>query len=246
MNFTGIQRFEATLERVPGKPSFRQRGTEFPWSVTPDEGRFLAEAASLLAPGARCLEIATGFGYSTAWLSLGLPKAAVLASMDSYVEEKAGSDRVLGDGRFEEPLGLTTARRGLALAGTADKVSLCIASSPEDTRLILRDELGFMAGEGEHNFLNLFYLDGHHLNGQPMRDWKGVEAFIDPDTIILLHDTHVPDVKEVLRAAEAMFGYQHYHPGLTGYGLVLVAREGVRAMLENTAKRIRSGGIVYA
>lgn len=45
---------------------------------------------------------------------------------------------------------------------------------------------------------DLVFIDGDHLNGQPLRDVKGMLPFIRPGGVLVVHDIWMPDVRDAL------------------------------------------------
>lgn len=230
-----IQNFEGEL--TPAGSGFRMPEKQFPWSVSPQEGRFLFECARVCSMGAvqgwhpLALEIATAFGYSTAWIAAGLSwQGGYLISMDHYMEEMSDDQdpRAMEMSiRMDKPLGLQYAQHGAKVTHTEPYVNLRVGKSPEQLESIL-------LGRPEAMFaqcISMFFLDGHHLHGQPLIDWEAVKPHLDlAASLIVFHDTHVGDVKAALEAAEKAVGVAHYHPQLAGYNLAVVTAN--RAALE--------------
>ena len=268
MTPVAIQSFEAVLERVPGRQSFRMPGTQYPWSITPPEGRFLYEIAKALChrspngKSAYALEIATAFGYSACWIGMGLDvgrvsanpntldRHGVLVTMDPYTEEVAQSDRQTAAEVWKRtgitiptapPRGHTTAQRGLSLCGIGN-VRLVIGASPWD----VPDAVSCLDDEPFTGVFDLVFIDGHHLNGQPLKDWKAVRPYITAErTIVCWHDSHVPDVKEAYAAAEEFFGGHHYNPGLPGFEMIATCGNGANVKIIEEAGRTASAGNPY-
>lgn len=232
---SSIRRFEAIL--APAGCGFRMRERRYPWSVSPQEGRYLYECARLVGGASHRavgLEIATAFGYSAAWIAAGLSwSRGRLVTMDSYVEETTddldpAATKAEPAGGIA-PLGMFYAARAAELIGAERDVYFGIGKSPE--RVIEMFVRGLDAVRWDGAKADLFFLDGHHLNGQPLLDWKAAVPLLSQEgSVVLMHDSHVGDVKEAVKAAENFFGRAHVNPALPGYNLVAMTAN--RAVLD--------------
>lgn len=244
MKFEGIKKFEDRL--VPAPKGFRMPDRDFPWSITPKEGRFLYEITRLAAhvlPAVngrrsfRAVELATGFGYSGAWLASGIADGVVdrgfdphFLTIDSYAEEQT-DDKFHTHSVNAEPQGLQFAKTAFDLVDTLDFTTLLVDSSPGV----------FVPLRGIP--FDLFYLDGHHLNGQPLVDWQTVHPHLmHSKTVTLFHDAHVEDVKVAIREAERYYGRDHFNPTLGGFNLVVITDcDEIRTEFSRIAKACRNG-----
>jgi predicted O-methyltransferase YrrM len=177
--------------------SWRLPDKLFPYSCTDEEG--LAMARVIQANGLRRgFEIATAFGFSSAYLGLALKAAGGrLVSLDCYVEEWKESfeydDAELAAATAEIrrkvaagelPSGLRFARQSAELLELSGVVDYEIGLSPQDVGSIL----------GERT-LDLAFIDGGHFGDQPLRDFKAIEPRLEARCAVFFHDNnHNPSV----------------------------------------------------
>jgi len=206
--------------------SWRLPDKLFPYSCTDEEGlamAYVVQANSLK----RGFEIATAFGFSSAYLGLALKAAGGrLTSLDCYIEEwkesfdyddaelaAATEDVRRRVAAGELPSGLQFARESAALLGLTDAVDYEVGLSPQDVGLIL----------GERT-LDFAFIDGGHFGEQPLRDFKAVEPCLEPRCAVFFHDNnHNPSVAQAIAYAEQSLGVRATRLK-TRFSLTVVAR----------------------
>lgn len=143
---------------------------------TAREGYILNRAVTIGRPK-RMLEIGSYVGWSSAHLVYG--NAAKLVCLDSLTE---GPGHLLEtmDGRI-----LQRFHENITSLNLSPRVTFIPGESPGDLSRISPD-----AG------WDFVFLDGWHLDGQPLRDVKGLLPHMHEAGVIFLHDVHMPDVRE--------------------------------------------------
>lgn len=121
------------------------------------------------------VEIGSYVGWSAAHILAGF-EGVRLVCMDPMVEAKDGEATV---DRFWENLGR---------AGLAERVQLVLEESP-----------GWLARYAPAGGWDWAFVDGNHVDGQPLRDVRGLAPLLSEDAVVWLHDTWMPDVR---RAAD--------------------------------------------
>lgn len=86
-------------------PHYARHGSTEPLSVSRYEGHIIFGVTRYLRPDT-ILELGTGTGYSTAWLSLAWPKASII-TVDNFSEGKAGDQGERAALDFWKALALT-------------------------------------------------------------------------------------------------------------------------------------------
>ncbi|MGH2942566.1 MAG: class I SAM-dependent methyltransferase [Solirubrobacteraceae bacterium] len=215
----------AALDDLDQSRALRDR--THPRSCTDEEGLALYDV--ICANGLRSgFEIATAFGYSTAFMGLALARTrGRLVSMDCYVEEWTESFNYERDElaaavveimeRIDAgvyPSGLAFANEQLGALGLEDVVELSIGVSPES----VADALG-----GRR--LDVALIDGGHFGDQPTHDFEAVAPFLEPRCAVFFHDNNDNEaVQRAIAAAEGVLGSAaRVLP--TRYRLTLVGRD---------------------
>lgn len=243
-----MRQFQDALELVHEEPyslddldkSRKLRDKAFPYSCTDEEGLVLYHV--IRAHGLRSgFEIATAFGYSSAFIGLGLAaNEGRLVTMDCYVEEWKESFeyemdelieavRVVSE-RVEEgvlPSGLAMANEQLEALGLADTVTLSVGISPGSVPEAL-------AGAK----LDFAMIDGGHFGDQPTADFEAVAPFLAPRCAVFFHDNNQNEaVERAVARAEAELGSgavvfpTRYNLTLVGRGLDPAAISASRHLL---------------
>lgn len=157
------------------------------YGAGPEEVQLLADLVAALRPQ-RALEIGAYVGWTTAHLAAALPDGAILDVVDPFIEGEHGRLLPRTDegvrARFEA---------NLSRAGVRERVRLHVARSPE----------ALPAAAGAGGPWAFVFIDGHHVNGQPLADLRGVLPHMAERCAIALHDTHVPDVAAAVAYLEA-------------------------------------------
>lgn len=198
----------------------------FPYSCTDEEGLALYHVVA--SNGLRCgYEVATAFGYSTAFLGLAAQRSGgELVTMDCFVEEfkesfsyepdelaRAMAQTIadVREGRY--PRGLEMANENLATLGLQDVVILTLGISPDHVDRAL-----------DGRILDFAFIDGGHFDGQPRRDFAAVAPYLGDHCAVFFHDNNDnPAVAEAVALAEDLLDA----PACvlpTRYGLTLVGR----------------------
>lgn len=145
-------------------------GYNRPVSISIMEGYFLCNL-SYAINAKNAIEIGTAFGYSTCWIAAGLmfnmAENNWLGTIDCYKEGKLGND------------GHSFAMKISKDFGFNQIIEFSISKSPEDLPIIINNRN-----------ICLAFIDGDHKNGQPIRDYQGIEPFLNDSAIIVWHDVH--------------------------------------------------------
>jgi len=143
-----------------------------------------AAEATLLYLAARCaqpeapIEIGSYIGWSTAHLASGIK--SVLTCIDPFLE--IGPD-------LREDTSEPAKQRfldNLTRAGLIERIRLVCGKSPEAIPT---------AAPGGWDFA---FVDGWHVDGQPIRDVSGITPHLAPTAVVILHDLWLPDVRDAL------------------------------------------------
>lgn len=216
---------DAALDRLDESRTLRDG--PYPGSCTDEEG--LALYHVITANGLRSgFEIATAFGYSTAYIGLAMQRTGgELVSMDCYVDTSAtppdARPQELAQAvaevmqRIEQgvyPAGLALADEHLSALGLEDLVTLSIGISPES----VADAL---AGRR----LDFALIDGSRSGDQPTWDFDAVLPFLQPRCAVFFHDNDDNEVvqRAVAAAESALGGTARVLP--SRYRLTLVGRD---------------------
>lgn len=172
---------------APGNRGIAVRDMDLrgPFGMPPEESARVYAIARAMAPR-RALEIGVGAGWSTAHLAAALPPGAALDAVDPFTEGGDADDAtVLGHPSGAREQAVRTCIRRARLARV---VQLHVAASPR-----ILPEIAPVGG------WDLALIDGWHLDGQPLRDVRGVLPHLSGRGTLLLHDAYLPDVADALR-----------------------------------------------
>ena len=148
---------------------------------TPSEAMLMHHAARLARPD-HALEIGSYIGWSSAHLASGLASCE-LTCVEPFLETGgAGESR---DGKAA--LAHRRFLRNMERAGVSDNVTLIRDKSP--------DAIPALSETRRWDFI---FVDGWHLQGQPLKDVIGVLPYAAPGGVILLHDLWIADVRDAL------------------------------------------------
>lgn len=220
--------------------SYKLKTKKFPYSLTDEEGLTIYNIISRnkLTSG---FEIATAFGYSTAFIALGLKEnGGVLKSVDCYIEEDAENylyhsndladsvrlvrNKILAG---EKPQGLQCAENILQRLGLVENVQLLIGLSPADIPELLGDDK-----------IDFAYIDGGHYGDQPTEDFQAIRPYLKNRCAVLFHDNNNnPAVARAVEVASQCIGGGKSHRFNTRYGLTLVSR-GLEPATESHCDRL--------
>jgi predicted O-methyltransferase YrrM len=132
----------------------------------------------------RALEIGCSVGWTSAHIAHGLAKGGTLTCIDPFTETAKGLDFYCHDAKLAFD-------RYMARGGLEDKVRLVVEQSP-------RILPAFEAEDGWEPW-DFVFLDGWHLDGQPLRDIQGVLPQVKDTGVIALHDMWIDGVQEAAR-----------------------------------------------
>jgi predicted O-methyltransferase YrrM len=206
--------------------SRKLRDKAFPYSCTDEEG--LALYHVIRSNGLRYgFEVATAFGYSTAFMGLAAREnGGEVVTLDCYVEEWkesfnyepaeleqaiADTTAAVKEGRY--PSGLATADQCLAALGLKETVVLTLGISPQH----VARAVGALT-------LDFALIDGGHFGDQPTWDFEAVAPYLAHCCAVFFHDNNEnPAVERAVAAAEEALGSEAVvFP--TRYRLTLVGR----------------------
>lgn len=122
----------------------------------------------------RALEIGSAAGWSTAHIARFVP----ITCIDPFIETASGlvyPTNHEAEARFLDNM----SRMGF----DEGRVNLSISRSPDS----IRD----LAGDTKWDFV---FIDGWHLDGQPLQDVRGALPYVSESGLICLHDINMPDV----------------------------------------------------
>lgn len=145
-------------------------------ACTPAEATMLYIATRNFQPR-NLLEIGSYIGWSSAHIALAA--AGLLTCVDPFIE--------IGPYLKEKPDERAKQRflDNIKRAGLSDKVQLICGKSP--------DVLQSIAPSSGWDFV---FIDGWHLDGQPIRDVAGLLPFLSESAILILHDLWIADVRD--------------------------------------------------
>jgi predicted O-methyltransferase YrrM len=148
---------------------------------TPAEATLMYHAARLFKPR-HALEIGSYIGWSSAHLANGLQRCELIC-VDPFMETDASA------GVAESRAAMAHRRflQNMERAGVSGRVRLVRDKSP--------DAIPALSEDRQWDFV---FVDGWHLQGQPLRDVMGVLPFVASDAVLLLHDLWIPDVRDAL------------------------------------------------
>jgi len=201
-------------DRPPGFLTDWQSPGSF--TVTRAEARLLARCVRMCV-AKRILEIGAYIGFSTAHLALAT--AGEVQTVDSFREYRGTL------GQFQ-PGVMARFWENLARCGCSERVHLTVGESPD-----------VLVGMCPPDGWDFVFVDGWHLDGQPMRDVQAV-AVLAPGCVLALHDLWMPDVAAagdwltasgwrsvILRTPGRLgFFWRHESPGMDAFEGVCRAR----------------------
>lgn len=186
----------ALLEAFPGlvaigdetAPPYRDIRITGPVMATWKEATILHTLVKYAKPN-RALEIGTSVGWTAAHIASALPAGGYLSCIDPFTETATGLDT--------QNIEIATwLHENMERAGVADRYEIYTQESPAILPRVAENT-------GPWDFA---FIDGWHLNGQPLRDVEGVMPHMAEKGIVVLHDLLIPDVMEAGRAL-AQNGY---------------------------------------
>ena len=215
--------------------SWKLKTKKFPYSCTDEEGLMLyfTIVENNFKSG---FEIATAFGYSTAFLGLAFQKTGgKCISLDCYIEEFkedylynenkliSASEKIRSEidiGKL--PVGLDTAKSSAKRLGVENVIDFKVGLSPNDVPKVI--------GERKIDFA---FIDGGHFGEQPTKDFLAVFPYLSDKCAVLFHDNNfnryvyraVIEAKKRLNSSET-----RVH---TRYNLTLVGRNLSSSFVEN-------------
>lgn len=151
-------------------------------ACTAEEADLLRRCVTVADPQ-YVLEIGAYIGWSTAHIAFGLINGSVDA-IDS-MEEHEHPNQVIS--AFYD---------NMARCSVLDKVYFYPARSPE-----VLPSIAPIQG------WDIAFIDGFHRDGQPMRDVLGVLEHINLSSVIIMHDTWMPDVRKAANYLVDELGY---------------------------------------
>jgi len=172
--------------------SWMLKTKKFPYSCTDEEGLMLyfTIVENNFKSG---FEIATAFGYSTAFLGLAFQKTGgKCISLDCYIEEFKedylynenklifASEKIRSEidiGKL--PVGLDTAKSSAKRLGVENVIDFKVGLSPNDVPKVI--------GERKIDFA---FIDGGHFGEQPTKDFLAVLPYLSDKCAVLFHDNH--------------------------------------------------------
>jgi len=170
--------------------SWKLKTKKFPHSCTDEEGLMLyfTIVENDFKSG---FEIATAFGYSTAYLGLAFQKTGgKCISLDCYIEEFkedylyneseliSASEKIRSEidiGKL--PVGLDTAKSSAKRLGVENVIDFKVGLSPNDVPKVI--------GERKIDFA---FIDGGHFGDQPTKDFLAVLPYLSDKCAVLFHD----------------------------------------------------------
>jgi predicted O-methyltransferase YrrM len=191
--------------------NWKLKTKKFPYSCTDEEGLMLyfTIVENDFKSG---FEIATGFGYSTAFLGLAFQKTGgKCISLDCYIEEFkedylyneseliSASEKIRSEidiGKL--PVGLDTAKSSAKRLGVENVIDFKVGLSPNDVPKVI--------GERKIDFA---FIDGGHFGEQPTKDFLAVFPYLSDKCAVLFHDNNGnPYVQKAVIEAEKLLGSQ--------------------------------------
>lgn len=151
-------------------------------SCTAEEAMLLCYLAAHQLPE-EVLEIGCATGWSTAHLCIGATGAARITAVDPFVEE---SGRLRMTPNWNERLRFM---QNMENCGVNEQIVQVADFSPRCISKIAPKK-GF----------DLVFIDGWHYDKQPLADVVGILPHCHAKTVIVFHDTWIPDVGEAVNA----------------------------------------------
>jgi len=207
--------------------SWKLKTKKFPYSCTDEEGLMLyfTIVENNFKSG---FEIATAFGYSTAYLGLAFQKTGgKCISLDCYIEEFkedflydeselfSASEKIrleIESGKL--PVGLDMAKNIAKRLGVENVIDFKVGLSPNDVPKVI--------GERKIDFA---FIDGGHFGDQPTKDFLAVLPYLSDKCAVLFHDNNGnPYVQKAVIEAEKLLGSQAITMH-TRYSLTIVGRK---------------------
>lgn len=145
-------------------------------ACTPGEASMLYLAARAIAPR-HALEIGSYMGWSSSHIASAIPGR--LTCVEPFIEIGANLRETVSEPARERFLS------NMKRAGVSEKIILVCGKSPEALRPI--------APAGGWDFA---FIDGLHINNQPLCDTLEVIRSISPASVVVLHDIWVRDVRD--------------------------------------------------
>lgn len=154
-------------------------------ACTAEEADLLRRCVTVSDPK-HVLEIGSYIGWSTAHMAFGLTEGSGvwIDAIDS-MEEHANPEPIIN--AFYE---------NMSVSGVSDRVRLIIGRSPNVLPLIAP----------KHGW-DIVFIDGFHRDDQPMRDVVGVLQHTNLSSVIIMHDTWMPDVMKAANYLVDTLGY---------------------------------------
>ena len=176
--------------------------------ISPQEIYFL-ECLAQARPAARILVIGNSYGWSTLALALANAGAKVVAVDAGYDENSLAGIDVTN--RMANRLGLD--------------VQAIEAVSPQDVGWVVTQTLGHV---------DLAFIDGFHTCEQIVKDWRAVQPFLRPRSVVLFHDVLFLDLLSGYRQILAESGWTGMLLHATTTGMGFLAQEYDRALTRLT------------
>lgn len=149
-------------------------------TCTASEAMLLYHLVKLSAYSRVC-EVGSYVGWSTVHIALALREVSACAELtciDPFVESSP---------HIRPELVYETFNTNIAHAGVEDLIRVVRGYSP-----------GALLKAAPAGGWELAFLDGWHLDGQPLRDILGIVRHIGPKGVLVLHDVWMPDVRDGL------------------------------------------------
>ncbi len=192
---------------------------------TPSEAMLMYHAARLCNPR-HALEIGSYIGWSSAHIASGLSRC-VLTCVDPFSE--TGQVSTSPDSASERAYARFL--QNIVRAGLSDKVRLVRDHSP--------DAIPGLSTAHQWDFI---FVDGWHLQGQPIRDVVGVLPYASTDAVLLLHDLWIADVRDAFLYLVA-HGWSHHIFSTSNY-LTILWREEAPSWINQLIEISRSDSFV--
>jgi hypothetical protein len=126
-------------------------------------------------------EIGSYIGWSTVHIALALREVStngLIICIDPFIEKNSHID---SDFVYD------TFKANITKAGVQDLIKIVRDYSPK-----------VLSSVAPSNGWELVFIDGWHLDGQPLRDIIGVVPHVSTSGVIVLHDVWMPDVRDGL------------------------------------------------
>lgn len=174
MNFEKLKTLQSKLNEIwiNGKPPndhinwgphYCFPNSKRPVSVGKIESYFLYNLTKQVKPKIS-LEIGTGFGYSSWWISGAIGETGKLFSIDNFSE---------GENIIEKRNFINNSKKFLEITNT----TYIEATSPNDLPFILGDQI-----------IDLAFIDGEHYLNAPLNDFQGLNKYLSDSSIVIMHD----------------------------------------------------------